>query len=119
MEATRLATQALEQRQANGQRTGEAIAHRALALLAAQEKPADWRQVDACMEQSLAVAEECCERPNLAVGRFRYAELLKQKGELDHACEQVNQATALFREMEMTWWLEQAEQLRAGMEPSR
>jgi hypothetical protein len=38
---------------------------------------------------------------------FRYAELLHKKGDLDAARDRLAEASALFREMEMTWWLEQ------------
>ena len=64
------------------------------------------------MRESLSLAAERRERPQFAIGCFRYAELLKQKGDLERATEQLNQAAALFREMEMTWWLDQAERLR-------
>ncbi|MCH8887290.1 MAG: hypothetical protein IIC13_11935 [SAR324 cluster bacterium] len=41
---------------------------------------------------------------------------MHKKGDLDAAREQLNQATALFRQMEMTWWAEQAEALRGRIE---
>ena len=57
------------------------------------------------------LAEERGARPELAISHFRYAELFRKKGDHDAAREQLDQATALFRDMEMTWWLEQAEEL--------
>ena len=50
-------------------------------------------------------------RPDLAIGHFRYAECLHKKGDLDAAREQLVQAEALFRDMGMEWWTEQAEGL--------
>ena len=50
-------------------------------------------------------------RPDLAITHFRFAELLGRKGDSAEASEQLTKATAFFREMEMTWWLEQAERL--------
>ncbi len=94
-----------------GERWGETIAIRALAMAAALETHPDWNRVEAHMQESLRLAEERGERPQLAIGCFRYAELLKQKGDSARAREQVVQATALLSEMEMPWWLEQAEEL--------
>ncbi len=50
------------------------------------------------------------------VSHFRYAEILHKKGDLDVAREQLDQAEALFRDMGMDWWTEQAEGLRGRIE---
>ena len=50
------------------------------------------------------------------VPNFRYAECLHKKGDLDAAREQLDQAEALFRDMGMDWWTEQAEGLRGRIE---
>ena len=50
-------------------------------------------------------------RPDRAITHYRYAELLHEKGDPEQAREQFAKATALFRDMEMTWWLEQVEEL--------
>ena len=63
------------------------------------------------MRESLSLAEERRGRPQFAIGCFRYAELLKQKGDSAQGQEQLGKATALFSDMKMTWWLEQAEAL--------
>ena len=63
------------------------------------------------MLESLGLAKERGARPDLAITHFRYAELLHKKGDRADALEQHHQATALFRDMEMTWWLEQADAL--------
>ena len=46
----------------------------------------------------------------------RYAECLHKKGDLDEAREQLDQAEALFRDMGMDWWTEQAEGLRGRID---
>jgi len=46
---------------------------------------------------------------------FRSAETLHRFERWDEAAEQLSQAEALFREMGMPWWLEQAEALRARL----
>ena len=60
-----------------------------------------------CLWGSVEVAG----RPDLAVTHFRYVELLQHTGDQIEAHEQLDQASSLFREMEMTGWLEQAEEL--------
>ena len=100
----------------HGERWGETIAIRASAMAAALETHPDWNRVEAHMQESLRMAEERGERPQLAIGCFRLAEIMHKKGDLDAAHDQLNQATTLFREMEMTWWAEQAEALRGRLE---
>ena len=92
-----------------GQGTGDVNMHRVLALIAAQNSPDDWGAVEKHMGECLRFGEERTARPELAISHYRYAELLHKKGKFDHAQEQLDQATALFREMGMNWWLEQAE----------
>ena len=98
-----------------GQRTGDVNMQRVLAMVAEQETPHDWNKVDEHMTESFRLAKERGARPELAVTHFRYAELLQQKSDLPKAREQLNKASALFSEMEMNWWLEQAEALRKNL----
>lgn len=67
------------------------------------------------MGESLRLAEERGARPDLAVNCFRYAELLHDKGDMERATGYLKQATELFREMDMAWWLEQAEKIRKSL----
>ena len=110
-EAVALATENLQLVESTGQRTGQCISYRVLAMAAAKEDPPNWNSVDSILATCLSLAEKRGERPHVALTQFRYAELLQQKGDLPKAREQLIQATALFREMEMTWWLEQGEAL--------
>ena len=50
------------------------------------------------------------------IAHFRYAELFQQKGDLPKARENLHQASALFHEIDMPWWLEQADALGARIE---
>ena len=54
--------------------------------------------------------------PFVSLLGFRYAECLHKKGDLDAAREQLDQAEALFRDMGMDWWTEQAEGLRRRLD---
>jgi tetratricopeptide (TPR) repeat protein len=94
-----------------GEKCGEVVAHRALAMALAAGIEPDWELVDSHLRQGIRLAKERGELPNLAITHFRSAELLQKKGDLDQAREQLRYATALFREMKMSWWLEQAEAL--------
>ncbi len=110
-EAEALATENLQLAESNGNGTGQCISYRVLAMAAAKKDPPNWNSVDEILGTCLSLAEKRGERPHLAITHFRYAEMLQQKGDHNAAREQLGQATALFREMEMTWWLEQAEAL--------
>ena len=94
-----------------GERGGEVVAWRALALAAARQSPPAWDDADAHIQQSIRLAGDNGARPDLAVGCFRYADLLREKGDLARAGEQLRTAAGLFSEMGMAWWLQQAKRL--------
>jgi class 3 adenylate cyclase/tetratricopeptide (TPR) repeat protein len=94
-----------------GERWGEVYVYRALAVVAAKKRPPDWDKVDINMKESLRLAEERCSKPEKATGCFRYAELLRGKGDLDRAMDYLIQAKELFSKMNMIWWIEQTEKL--------
>ena len=102
--------------QQTGQGTGETIAHRALAIAAARNPSPNWGEVEAEITKSLSLAKKRSERPNIAITRFRNAELLQQMGDLPKSRENLDQAMAQFREMGMDWWTEQANGLRGRID---
>ncbi len=69
------------------------------------------------MGEGLRLAEERGELPDLALTHFRYAEILHSRGHLKQSRENLDQAFEFFLDMEMTWWLEQAEELRERLPP--
>ena len=89
---------------------------RALAIAAALDSPPNWKQAERHFQQSIGLAVERRTPPDLSITHFRYAECLHKKGDLNAAREQLDQAEALFREMGMNWWTEQAEGLRGRIE---
>ena len=97
-------------------KVGEAMAHRALAVAASLEIPPDWGRVEDHIEESIHLSQDRGERPNLGICFFRSTEILHKKGDLPEASKQLGKATILFTDMEMTWWLEQAEALRGRLE---
>jgi tetratricopeptide (TPR) repeat protein len=99
-----------------GERWGEVIARRALAMVEAGTTDPDWGVVDEHMQASLRLARERGERPNLALAHLRHAEILHKKVDLARARVEIDQASKLFLDMDMTWWGEQAEALRGRIE---
>ena len=102
-----------------GDRWKEQQAYRALALAAALGPHPDWEQVDGHIVESLRLAEGKNARPDLAITCFRYAALLRDKGNSKQAQGYLERATDLFQEMTMTWWFEEAEQLLASLTSTR
>jgi hypothetical protein len=98
-----------------GERWGEVIARRALAMVSAGTTDPDWGAVDEHMQASLRLARERGERPNLALAHLRHAEILHKKGDLGRARVEIKQASKLLLDMEMTWG-GQAEALRGRIE---
>ncbi|MCH8844692.1 MAG: hypothetical protein IID61_17150, partial [SAR324 cluster bacterium] len=114
-DAVNCGKKALELSQFGG-KVGESWMYGALATAAALESPPDWETVHEHIGQSHRLATERGERPMLALTHFRHAEILHKKGDLDAAREQLDQAEALFRDMGMDWWSEQAEGLRGRID---
>jgi predicted ATPase len=79
------------------------------AALSCVNRPApDWSEAVNHMEKSIHLAKTLGLRPDLAQCYLHHAELLRDKGDFGQARAYLTQAAALFTEMEMTWWLEQA-----------
>jgi tetratricopeptide (TPR) repeat protein len=97
-------------------RVGLPVARRAMAIGLSQQNEPPWHDVEREIDASLNLAEEFGQRPDLAITRFRYAEILHKKGDLPAALEQLSEAEKLFAEMEMTWWSGQAAALRERIE---
>ncbi len=110
-EASHIATRTAELVAERGFRGSQAQAILLLGEINARRNPAQVDRAEDCYREALALAEELGMRPLTASCRFRIAELHQQKGNLAAAREHFDQATALFRKMEMDWWLEQAEKL--------
>ena len=109
-DAVTFAEKALE-----GSKTGdhlfEEFAYFVLAKAATLKTSQDWDIAQEHMNTAVRIAGEQNSMPTLAEIHYRYAEILAEKGDIDKAREQVDKATYLFREMQMTWWLEQVEKL--------
>jgi tetratricopeptide (TPR) repeat protein len=82
-----------------GQKWGEIISCRTMAILAAAEFRRDWSQVDIHMRRSIKLANEKKALPELVVSLFRYADLLEKKGDKDRAESYWNQAHDLAKQI--------------------
>lgn len=95
-----------------GDRSGGVYAYRSLAIVAAKKKPIDWSEVDTYIKKSIQLGDKKGTIPEKAISCFRYAELLRDKGDINQAMDYLALAIDLFTKMNMTWWIEQTKNLR-------
>jgi tetratricopeptide (TPR) repeat protein len=115
-EAHALAEQALELACAHQERGNQAYARRLLGEIAAHHEPPETEQAEDHYRQALALAEALGMRPlqahcHLGLGTL-YAKT--ERGEQAHA--ELSAAIALYRAMDMIFWLPQAEAALAQVE---
>ena len=81
----------------------------ALAEVEAGREPADLDAAEARFQEAFAIAQALEMRPLLARCHLGLGTLYRQAGRLDEARTEMSTAVAMFREMEMTYWLPEAE----------
>jgi tetratricopeptide (TPR) repeat protein len=108
-EAIAAAERGLEWTRAHHERASEARNLRALAEATAQKDPPDLVLTDRLFREAAALASQLGMRPLVAHCRFGLGKLSRHTGKLDQAREHLTIATTMYREMEMPFWLEQAE----------
>jgi tetratricopeptide (TPR) repeat protein len=91
------------------QRSIEAWALRLLGKLTAQQEPPAVEQAEAYFRQASAIASELGMRPLLAHCHLGLGTLYAQHGRREEARVAMSTAIELYRAMEMTFWLPQAE----------
>jgi tetratricopeptide (TPR) repeat protein len=115
-EAYALAEQALTLARARQERGYQAYALRLLGDVAAQREPPEIEVVEANYRQALALAEDLGMRPLLAHCHLVLGKLYAKTGQREHARTELSTAIELYRAMEMTFWLPQAEAALAQVE---
>jgi tetratricopeptide (TPR) repeat protein len=95
----------------SGDNFGQLMAYRVLAMAAARSRAPNWQDAVENIETSIRLARERGARPDQAIGRFRYAEILAAMGAPARAKEQLDEASHAFDDMGMAWWPEQAREL--------
>jgi tetratricopeptide (TPR) repeat protein len=115
-EAHTLAEQSLALAQAHQQRGTQAYALRLLGDIAARRDPLDSALAEAHYLQALALAEALEMRPLQAHCHRDLGTLYATGGQREQARAEFSAAIALYRAMDMTFWLPQAEAALAQVE---
>src|SRR5262249_8280869 len=115
-EAHAHAEQALAHAREYQERGNQAYALCLLGDLAARCEPPDIDQATAHYRQALALADELGMRPLQAHCHRGLGTLYAATGQREQACTELSTAIALYRAMEMTFWLPQTEAALAQVE---
>ncbi len=115
-EAIALAGRALEHAQVHKERGHTAWALRLLGEIAVQQGPPDIEQAECHYRQALALAEELGMRPLQAHCHLGLGMLYVKVNRREQARAELSTAIDLYRAMEMTFWLPQAEAALAQAE---
>src|SRR5712691_1556735 len=108
-DAARSARRALELARAQKERGREAYALRLAGEVGSQGAVPNLDEAEASYRQALALAEELGMRPLVAHCHLGLGTLSLKLGRLEPARTNLSQALELFRAMQMTFWLPQAE----------
>jgi class 3 adenylate cyclase/tetratricopeptide (TPR) repeat protein len=115
-EAWQHARQAFDLARQQKARGDEALALHQLGAVHAHADPLDAVQAEAHYQQALALAEELGMRPLVAHCHLGLGRLYGQTGRGEPACAELSVAITLYRAMDMTFWLTQAEAALANVE---
>jgi tetratricopeptide (TPR) repeat protein len=108
-EASQHARQALDLARHQKARGGEARALHQLGVVQAHATPPNVAQAEAHYQQALALAEELGMRPLVAHCHRGLGTLYAATGQREQARTALSTAIALYRDMEMTFWLPETE----------
>ena len=108
-EAHALASRALTLAREHGQRGVESWGLRLLAEIAAHRDPPSATESEDYYRQTFGLAEALGMQPLVARCHLGLGELYRKSGAPEKARTELATAAGLFRSMEMTFWLEQAE----------
>jgi tetratricopeptide (TPR) repeat protein len=115
-EASTQAQRALAFSGAHQERGNQAYALRLLGDIAAQRDPPECDQAEAHYQQALALAEALGMRPLQAHCHRGLGTLYATTGQREQARTALSTAVALYRAMDMTFWLPQTEAALAQVE---
>jgi tetratricopeptide (TPR) repeat protein len=108
-EARALAEHTLTLAREHQERGNEAYALRLLGDIAARREPPERDQAEAHYRQALALADELGMRPLVAHCHHGLGTLYAKSGQQEQARAELSTAIELYRAMEMTFWLPEAE----------
>jgi len=115
-EASTLAARALELARTYQERGQEAYALHLLGDIATHCDPTEVEEADASYRQALALADELGMRPLQAHCHRGLSMLYAATGQREQARAELSAAIDLYRAMDMTFWLPQAEAALAQVE---
>jgi DNA-binding SARP family transcriptional activator len=115
-DAQRLGTSAREFAVACGAPGTEAMARRLLGEVALHGAASSLDAAEGELQQALAVATDLGLRPLAAHCRVGLARVCERRGKPHDAREHLLSAIAMYREMDMTFWLDRANRLLAALE---
>jgi tetratricopeptide (TPR) repeat protein len=115
-EAHALAERALAHSRTHQERGNEAYALRLLGDIAARREPPERALAEAHYQQALALAKELGMRPLMAHCHLGLGTLYAKMGQREQTHAELSTAIELYRAMDMTFWLPQAEAALAQME---
>jgi len=108
-DAAQLGRQALDLARKHKQRGHEVYALRLLGEVAARRGPADVGEAETHYRGAIGLANELGMRPLAAHGHLGLGKLYRRAGQRAAAQEHLTIAAGMYREMDMPFWLEQAE----------
>jgi tetratricopeptide (TPR) repeat protein len=115
-EASTLAARALEYFRTHQERSREAYALRLLGDIAAHCEPPQVAEAEAYYRQAMALADERGMHPLQAHCHLGLGTLYAKTGQREQSHAELAAAIALYRAMDMTFWLPQAEAVLAQVE---
>jgi class 3 adenylate cyclase/tetratricopeptide (TPR) repeat protein len=108
-EASELVARALDLAVEHRGRGHQAWALRLLGEIASHRDPPDLDQAEGHYRQALALAEELEMRPLIGHCHFGLSRLYRRAAKREQAQKHLTTAMSMYREMDMRFWLEQAE----------
>jgi len=108
-EAAQLGRHAIDLARAHGQRGHEVYALRLLGAVATRRGSSEAETAQTLYGDAIALAERLHMRPLIAHGHLGLGTLYRLTGRREPAHEHCATAATMYREMGMTYWLEQAE----------
>ncbi len=108
-DARHRAEQALELARTHKQRGTEAIAQRVIGDIRAAGGESDWPAAEAAYREAKTAAEEIGMRPLVAHCHLGLGKLYRRTGKREQAQEYLATAAIMYREMDMSFWLQRAE----------
>jgi class 3 adenylate cyclase/tetratricopeptide (TPR) repeat protein len=114
-DATALAGRALELARAQKERGFEAWTLRLFGEIHSHRDPPEVEKAEDSYRQALTLANELGMRPLVAHCHLGVGKLYRRVGKCEQAQEHLATATTMYREMDMRFWLEQAETEGEGL----